>query len=237
MTSVLDSRAKNRASSQPRDAKGRWSSNDAQRAKESWTNLRSTDGSPVSLPASDVASKRAQARQSSRVQSRASSVGGRSVHSIPEDSAIQQDVSPAPPQNENSVEHFDIALNDSPQQPKHGDLMDAMQNDLENASSVVSHSSSVAADVYQVASGLLQSMRGSNPYGHPYVLEKIAIDSGNDGGSGNVNVIPVLPFPSGNVPEAQSATAPVVDESKTNDEPVLDKSTFLQRSEFEEFKQ
>ena len=261
MTSSADARAKPRASSydpnQPRDPRGRWKSSD----KTTWTNLRSNDGSPASLPVanSDLASRRSVAKQSSRPSSRANSVGGQSVKSIPEEVAVQQGVSPVPPPKvtsseervrspapkSKSVEEFDISINDSPPQAKHGDLMDEMQNELNESMSVVSNSSSAVARVREVANGIIRSM-GSNPWSQEDVANGTEFDSKEAH-----TEIPGLPFQSdviANAP-AQSVTAgeasssrreasiPAVESTAQNNEPAVDLSTVLHRGEFEEFKQ
>ena len=249
MTSPASARPKTRASSfdpnQSRDSRGRWRSGDAQKARNEWTNLRSNAGSPASLPVStsDIATRRAQAKQSSRAPSRASSVGGRSVKSIPEDVAVQQGVSPVPPKNDGNgssqraespapkdpTERFDMTLNDSPPQMQHGDLMDQMQNDLDETRSVVSNSSSMIGKLCDVAGGLIQSMGTSNPWQEEPSLENSDAQSR----------IPKMPFASVvNADEhaAQSATA--VDGSMTqNNEPVVETSTSILRGEMDKLQQ
>ena len=251
MTSPAEARSKARASSfdpnQPRDSRGRWSSSDAKRVKDEWTNLRSNAGSPASLPlsASDLATRRAKAQQSSRVQSRASSVGGRSVQSIPEEKAVSQEVSPVPPGNRNvgpktrsespvpksSTERFDMTLADSPPQAGNNSLMDEMQDDLDGASSVVSNSSSTVEMAKKVASGLLQSMSGTNPY----ETERFTLENSDKTGLG---VIPDLPFQSSAdvTNAAQSAKIDAVSTSQNN-EPGVDASIYLRKEVFEESQQ
>ena len=248
MTDPAGARPKARASSfdpnQPRDSRGRWSSSDAKRVKDEWTNLRSNAGSPASLPlsASDLATRRAKAQQSSRAQSRASSVGGRSVQSIPENKAVSQEVSPVPPGNRNegpktrsespvpksSTERFDMTLADSPPQAGNNRLMDEMQDDLDGASSVVSNSSSTVEMAMKVASGLLQSMSGVNPYETERSLE----NSDNTNGFG---VIPDLPFQSSaDVTNAAQSAKVGVMSTPQNNEPGVDSSIYLRKEVFEE---
>jgi len=168
------------------------------------------------------------------------------VKSIPEEVAVQQGVSPVPPPKvtsseervrspapkSKSVEEFDISVNDSPSQPKHGDLMDEMQNELNESMSVVSNSSSAVARVREVADGIIRSM-GSNPWSQGDIAKGTEFDSKEAH-----TEIPGLSFQSDVIANAPAQSATVVGESTAqNNEPAVDLSTVLHRGEFEEYKQ
>ena len=242
MAAPSGARAKARAQSydpnQLRDARGRWRT---QEPEHSWINLRSNAGSPASLPepaTSDVSAIRAKARQSSRPNSRANSISGRSVKSIPEEVEVQQEVSPVPPVNrvddankERSVSPvpklapaFDMTLNDSPAPAtRNDDLMDMMQCDLDDTRSVVSNTSSTSR-LYQVANGLLRAV-GANPYVEEHIANG-GLSGDKDVGHGDGfddGVVPLLPFPSSDANAtnaAQSATAVGDDAAAATNEPV-----------------
>ena len=202
---------KKRASSfdpkQPRDALGRWRPGDP-KPDAQWTNLRSNAGSPASFSSGkkdDPAALRARAKQSSRPSSRANSVV--SVKSVPENSEL----SPDPPSQTireatDTVQRFDMSLQDTPQRGDNDSLMDEMQQDLDRASSLHSGQSGSpeTSVIRSVAKRLLDSAFGSAS--NPYEAERRSQDGP---ATEEQNAIPDLPFTvsADANPAAQSASA------------------------------